>query len=80
MKRDGSKVTFESNIADLPNGTFVEHKHNAFLIFEGLMYLWTPSGYKKIGIIPHAELLQVLTPLSIINTFKAGYLPQITIN
>jgi hypothetical protein len=80
INRDGSKLTFEADIADLPDGVFVQYNQNAFLIFNRLMYLWSPSGYEKYGIGPDTDLLQVVTPRSILNTFKAGYLPQVAIN
>jgi hypothetical protein len=80
INRDGSKIIFEASVANLPDGTFVQYEQNAFLVFNGFMYLWSPSGYGKDGVAPHTNLLQVLTPRSIVNTFKAGYSPQIALN
>jgi len=43
------------------------------------MYLWSPFGYEKGVDVPQIPKLTVLTPRSIVNTFKAGYLPQMAI-
>ena len=42
-----------------------------------LLYEWSPFGY-EIGIeLPKNKRITVLTPRSTVNTFRAGYKPQI---
>jgi len=41
------------------------------------MHLWSPFGYAEGTALPDVDTLPVLTPKSILNTFRAGYLPQI---
>jgi len=76
MNSDGSKVTFDEDANHLPDGTFVLYNKEAYLILNGSMYLWSPFGYEKGIALPNADKLSVLTPKSVVNTFRAGYLPQ----
>jgi len=69
------KVTFQGNPNALPNGTFVAFRNEPYLIKNGMMYPWSAEGYGKAQLLPQ-EKLPVLTPKSIVNTFKAGYLPS----
>ncbi len=77
INRKGLKITFEENSNAIPNGTFVLFNNNAFLIFDGSMYLWSPFGYENKTTLPNTGKLAVLTPKSVVNSFRAGYTPQI---
>jgi hypothetical protein len=77
MDDNNTKVTYEENIDAIPNGTFVLIENKPYLVFGKNIYLWTPFGYEKGMALPNVEKLTVLTPRSIVNTFRAGYLPQI---
>lgn len=70
------KLTYEEKIDAIPNGTFVLIDNKPHLVFGKNIYLWTPFGYEKGMALPNAETLTVLTPRSVVNTFRAGYLPQ----
>ncbi len=72
---DGAKVTYEDKPGTLPDGTFIELSGKPFLIANGYMHQWSPSGYLEKKAIPLAEMVRVLTPKSIVNTLRAGYLP-----
>ena len=75
IDRNRSKITFEENIDDIPDGSFVLINNNAFLVAEKLIFLWSPFGYDKGMPLPGTGKLTVLTPKSFVNTFRAGYLP-----
>lgn len=77
INRNKAKVTYLENSEMLPNGSFILINNDAYLIFDKIMYLWSPFGYGKGIDIPKANTLTVLTPKSIVNTFRSGYLPQI---
>jgi hypothetical protein len=77
IHNDRSKVTFTSDPADLPSGTFVLHQDEPFLIRGGSMHRWSSSGYDKGIPIPNIKEIPVLTPRSIVNTFREGYIPGI---
>jgi len=76
INRDGTKATFTAAPSNLPNGTFISYDHLPFLILDGLILQWTPSGYEKGTPAPRIDKITILTPQSIINTFRAGYMPQ----
>jgi len=68
------------NVTDLPDGTFVELKsiaRTAALIWNGVLYIWEPDGYRSVE--PQAGNLvqKTLTPVPIIQVLSAGYLPTV---
>jgi hypothetical protein len=77
--RGGQKMTFEADINNLPNGTFILLHNQPYLLANKVMYHWTPACYEKAQAQPNAETVTVLTPRSIVNAFIAGYLPQMGI-
>lgn len=79
INRDRSKVTYQENIKSIPNGTFVLVENKAYLIFNKKMYLWSPFGYETEIELPNKNKLTVITPGSLVNTFRAGYVPQIAL-
>lgn len=72
-----AKITFEENSNNIPNGSFVLYSNKAFLVWDRLLFLWSPFGYEKGITLPDANKLTVLTPKSVVNAFRAGYVPQI---
>jgi hypothetical protein len=74
----GRKVTYEAALADLPTGTFVIHAGHPHLLRSGLLLPWSPFGYGPGISLPADEATFVITPRSVVNTFKAGYSPQIS--
>jgi hypothetical protein len=71
-----SKVTFRAELSELPDGTFIMLDERPFLIKGDLLYPWTPGGYDTGIARPLNMEVAVLTPSSIVNTFKVGYVPQ----
>ena len=69
---------YPEELNKLPDGTIVSFQESAFLLFKKHLYLWTPYGYEKRNSSVIKGNVNVLTPLSIVNTFKAGYEPQIS--
>lgn len=78
INRNKSKVTFEENIHNIPDGSFILLNNEPYIVLGSQFYLWSPFGYRDGIALPNVEKLIVLTPKSIVNTFRAGYLPQIT--
>ncbi|CAL1521200.1 hypothetical protein [Chitinophaga sp. MM2321] len=79
ISSSNTKITYEERPDELPDGTFVIFGDEPYLIVKGYMYLWSPFGYSKRMHLPQAGKLPVLTPRSIVNTFRAGYIAQISI-
>lgn len=80
IDRHQTKVTFEENTDNLPDGSFVLLNNAAFLVVDKLLYLWTPFGYEKEIPLPEVKNITVLTPRSILHAFRAGYIPQMAVN
>ncbi len=79
INKDGSKKTFEQVVNNLCDGTFISIDKKAYLFYKKQLYLWSPFGYEKQNTLTIKGKVQVLTPLSVVNTFRAGYAPQISI-
>jgi len=77
---NNEKVTFEADINDLPDGTFVQLDSQAYLVANHLIHRWTPFGYDKTEVFPSSSKVKVLTPKSIVAVFRAGYQPQLKID
>ncbi len=80
INADDSKVTFKSNIGELPYGSFIEFEGESYVLSDKFHYHWTPFGYDKKIQLPSACEVKVLTPASTVQAFRAGYIPQINLN
>ncbi len=79
LNENGFQKTFKANLTTLPDGTFVtiDDSSKAYLWFQQNLYEWSFSGYTKVLEFVQNQEVEVLTPLSYVETFKAGYLPQV---
>jgi hypothetical protein len=75
----GSKLTYTGTLKDLPDGTFVIYMDQPAVVVSLSVYPWSPFGYEKGVMLPEEEKLTVLTPKSVVNTFREGYIPQIAV-
>jgi hypothetical protein len=73
------KITFEANINDLPDGTFILVDDQPHLLVGKMIYRWTPSGYADGQSIDGDDYVNVLTARSTVNALLAGYQPQMAI-
>lgn len=78
MNADGTKKIYREHLNNLPDGTFISLEEKPYLLFKEHLYLWTPYGYEKQNVMSINGKVNVLTPLSIVNTFHAGYVPQMS--
>jgi len=77
MDLNGRKVTFFEKPDKLPGGSFILYQDKPFIIRHGnRAAAWKPPGYMEIIELPPGIELEVLTPRSIVNSFRAGYIPQ----
>jgi hypothetical protein len=76
---DHLKITYRENLYNLPNGTFIRHKNEAYLIIDAKLHLWSPSGYVTVINPPGEDQLEVLTPKSIVSMLQYGYHPQMSV-
>lgn len=73
--RSGIKKTYDSVIGALPRGTFFEKDGEAYIVGELACYPWTFGGYGDSVTFPPELHVKVLTPASIVNAFRAGFVP-----
>lgn len=73
----GRKGTHTRPRSGLQDGIFVAVEEQPFLFYKGQLKRWTPFGYEKAIDLPTVDLLTVLTPRSIVNAFRAGYMPEV---
>lgn len=76
IDKKGEKQGYQDAIFNLPAGSFISYNGKAYLISEEFFLAWSPFGYEKADAISPLEKVTVLTPKSIVNTFRAGYVPQ----
>ena len=79
INEKGEKVIYEEAVTNIPNGTFILLDDKPFLFANSMLFAYTPFGYDKGRALPGTKKLTVLTPKSIVNTFRAGYIPQMAI-
>ncbi len=79
LKANMEKVTYEAQLADLPDGTFViwGDESEAHLVLDKWLLRWTFEGYAEPIARPTEVEVKVLTPQSIVKTLKQGYKPAI---
>ena len=79
ISNQNDKITYQENVDTLPDGTFVLFDDEPYLIKSRRLLQWTPFGYEKEFQVPAGEMLKVLTPRSIVNAFRDGYVPDMNI-
>lgn len=75
-EKTGPDLSRLSPVGELPDGCFVGYEREAFLVAGGAVYPWTPFGYGESIALPAGETVEVLTPASVVGSFRAGYVPQ----
>jgi hypothetical protein len=83
LDRRGAKRTFRARRADLPSGSFVRYGvagggTRPCLVVGNHLMAWDAAGYSTL-IIPATtgEIVEVLTPPSIVAVLSAGYRPML---
>lgn len=79
LDENGSKKVFQATLATLPDGTFVslDKMGKAYLWFRQRLCEWSFSGYTNVAQFDKNQVVEVLTPYSYVEVFKAGYVPQV---
>lgn len=75
---DGSKVTYQSSLNEVPNGVFISIDGIAVLKWNNKLFEWSAAGYSNFdGTLSDNSVVDVLTPKSIVGAIGAGYIPQV---
>ena len=75
--RGGKKVTYQESLASLPKGTIFENNYKFFLVGTNGYLPWSFSGYGSAVDLNPNTMVSVLTPKSIVATFKHGFQPHL---
>jgi hypothetical protein len=73
----GVKRLHEARLEDLPDGTMLAEGGWAWLLMDGTLLRWSPSGYHSRQTTRGPATVMVLTPPSVIDVLRAGYEPGI---
>ena len=76
-KPDRSQQGPMANIDELPDGTFLKLRGDAWLIWQSRLHMWSPGAYCKRVRRPSDMSVHVLTPHSTVAALRAGYVPQV---
>lgn len=77
VRHGGGKKTYEAAPSSLPAGAIVEHEGRPYLVWAGRLRPWSFAGYgPAAGVLPAAEVT-VLTPKSIVQAIRAGFVPHV---
>ena len=79
LDNNGFQRTYKAVLSSLPDGTFIifDELSNPYLWWHNKLYEWSFGGYTEGLAVDLAQEVSVLTPLSYVNVFKAGYVPQV---
>lgn len=82
LNDDGSKRSFICELAKLPDGTMIVGKgaDQALLVWGGSLLEWSPGGYRLRRRRPRGGRVRVLTPRSMVNVIRAGYVPTVHVS
>jgi hypothetical protein len=78
----GYQKTFRAVLNTLPDGTFIafEDMQKAFLWYNQSLFEWSLSGYTNVKEFAQNQEVEVLTPFSYVEVFRAGYLPEMHVS
>lgn len=75
---DGKKKrTYSEALGVLPNGTYVAIDGTPHLLWDAALYEWSAGRYVAKRSLDGKQSVEVLTPRSIMNILRAGYVPAI---
>ena len=74
---DKGKRTYQATVSALPFGTFFEHEGQARLVWATPHPVWSFRGYTKGEAVAPDVQVDVLTPRSIVQLFRAGFRPRV---
>ena len=77
VRHGGGKRTYPAVVSTLAAGSIVEHEGRAYLAWAGKLRLWSFTGYGPAASLSPATEVAVLTPKSIVQAIRAGFLPDV---
>ena len=77
--KDKEKLTHKEPLSALPDGAFILLQEITYIKKGNHLYNWSPAGYSAPEPLPKIGEVDVLTPRSIVNAFRVGYVPQMAL-
>jgi hypothetical protein len=77
IDRLGAKVTYEAPLDSLPDGCFVSIDSCSYLLWKGVLLLWSAEGYREKLRATAISNVTVLTPEPLIQCIRGGFVPGI---
>jgi len=71
------KKLYRDEMAALPDGVFILHDDEPWLLWEAALHHWMPGGYDRHIPRPMQGDVAVLTPQATVRTIAAGYKPAV---
>ena len=62
----------EARLGELPDGSFVLHKAEPWLVVGGALLRWTPAGYRDRLVLTGSRV-QAITPPALVELLRAGW-------
>lgn len=75
--RGGAKPLHAANMADLPDGSFVQFGRQPHLVLGDRLLAWSTGGYTEALPRPVGGDAWLITPPSIVAVLRAGYAPKL---
>ncbi len=79
MPRTFQQRRHEADLADLPDGAFVLIEGVALLVWGDELLPYAPAGYGAAIARPKSGRAVVLTPPGVLDVFRAGYRPGVSV-
>ena len=80
VTRTRRQVTFDADLATLPDGVFLTRDAEAapLLKWQERLWRWSPEGYADAGVRP-VGTVRVLPPAPTVAVIRAGYAPELSL-
>lgn len=76
LHRERLAARQDVSLDSLPAGAMVEWDGAPYLVRPDALWLWTAGGYAARLERPAGQTVRLLTPVSIVNTIRQGYVPK----
>jgi hypothetical protein len=74
---EGSKLLHPEALNDLPDGAMIAEDGRAWLVVRRRLIGWTPFGYEEARPRRGSRTVETITPPSIVEAIRWGYLPML---
>jgi hypothetical protein len=74
---NGAQRTHDAALESLPEGTLIEHDGAAHLRWQNRLHRWSFDGYTDGPELAGETTVKVLTPATVVNVFKRGFVPRV---